>query len=77
MSGLTVGYLSIDELELDLKCSTGTDEEKKQAKTILSILKYRHWLLVTLLIANATASEALPIFLRKNFFITSDRQVGS
>ena len=28
MSGLTVGLLSIDELELELKLMTGTDEEK-------------------------------------------------
>ena len=72
MSGLTVGYLSIDELELDLKCTTGTEAEKSQAKAILNILKYRHWLLVTLLISNATASEALPIFLRiyKHYFIS-------
>ena len=30
MSGLTVGYLSIDELVLELKIKNGTEEEKKQ-----------------------------------------------
>jgi len=29
MSGLTVGYLSIDELQLELKMRNGTDEEKR------------------------------------------------
>jgi len=30
LSGLTVGYLSIDDLELELKESNGTLEEKEQ-----------------------------------------------
>jgi len=30
MSGLTVGYLSIDELVLELKIKNGNDEERKQ-----------------------------------------------
>lgn len=30
MSGLTVGYLSIDELVLELKKKNGTEEEKRQ-----------------------------------------------
>jgi hypothetical protein len=30
MSGLTVGYLSIDELILELKIKNGTPEEKVQ-----------------------------------------------
>eukprot|EP00826_Nyctotherus_ovalis_P062718 TRINITY_DN9124_c0_g1_i5.p1 TRINITY_DN9124_c0_g1~~TRINITY_DN9124_c0_g1_i5.p1 ORF type:complete len:509 (+),score=140.79 TRINITY_DN9124_c0_g1_i5:150-1676(+) len=63
MSGLTVGYLSIDELVLELKKKNGTEEEKKQAKNIRRILKDHHWLLVTLLVANAGAMEALPICL--------------
>jgi len=48
MSGLTVGYLSIDELILELKMTTGSDEEKKQANIFLPLLHYNHWLLVTL-----------------------------
>ena len=32
MSGLTVGYLSIDELVLELKIKNGTEEEKKQVQ---------------------------------------------
>ena len=34
MSGLTVGYLSIDDLVLELKLTTGTEEEKEYAKKI-------------------------------------------
>lgn len=65
MSGLTVGYLSIDDLVLELKSKTGTDVEQECARKILPILNSRHWLLVTLLLWNATAMEALPIFLNK------------
>jgi metal transporter CNNM len=65
MSGLTVGYLSIDDLVLELKSKTGTDIEQKYANRILPIISKRHWLLVTLLLMNATAMEALPIFLNK------------
>ena len=65
MSGLTVGYLSIDDLVLELKTSTGTIEEKLQAEKVLPILEKRHWLLVTLLLSNAAAMEALPLFLNK------------
>jgi metal transporter CNNM len=65
MSGLTVGYLSIDDLVLELRMTTGTDEEKKYATKVLPILAQRHWLLVTLLLMNAFAMETLPIFLDK------------
>jgi metal transporter CNNM len=63
MSGLTVGYLSIDDLVLELRMSTGTEEEKKHAERVLPVLADRHWLLVTLLLMNAAAMEALPVFL--------------
>jgi hypothetical protein len=63
MSGLTVGYLSIDDLVLELKTRTGSEDEKKQASKVLPILSQRHWLLCTLLISNAAAMETLPLFL--------------
>lgn len=63
MSGLTVGYLSIDDLVLELKSKNGTDEEKYYASTVCPILEKKHWLLVTLLISNAAAMEALPLLL--------------
>jgi general stress protein CsbA len=53
MSGLTVGYLSIDQLELELKLKNGTDEEKKEALAVFPVLEDHHYLLVTLLLANA------------------------
>lgn len=65
MSGLTVGYLSIDDLVLELRATTGTEEEKEYAAKVLPILANRHWLLVTLLLMNALAMESLPLFLDK------------
>ena len=62
-SGLTVGYLSIDDLTLDIKMRNGTPEEKRAASEIFPILQRHHVLLSTLLIANALALETLPIFL--------------
>jgi len=65
MSGLTVGYLSIDTLILELKISNGTESEKYYAKKILSIVSNHHWLLVTLLLCNSFAAEYMPIVLDK------------
>ncbi len=65
MSGLTVGYLSIDDLVLELRNNNGTVEEKEHAQQVLPILSKRHWLLVTLLVMNAFCMEALPLFLDK------------
>jgi len=62
-SGLTVGYLSIDELQLELKLKNGTDQEKSDARVIMPILSKHHLLLATLLFANALALESLPLFL--------------
>ena len=64
-SGLTVGYLSIDELVLELKILGGTEEEKATSLIIQKVLSSKHRLLVTLLVTNAFAMEALPIFLGK------------
>ena len=63
MSGLTVGLMSLDELELEMKLASGTAAEKRQAQRVLPVVTRHHLLLVTLLLANSAAMEALPIFL--------------
>ena len=73
MSGLTVGYNGINEMELEaIEKSTLTEDDenyetyeakKKLIKKIRPLLDRKHWLLVTLLLANAVAMETLPIFL--------------
>lgn len=63
MSGLTMGLLSLDIMTLKVLRDGGTSSEKKHANRILPIIKRHHLLLVTLLLGNAAAVEAMPIFL--------------
>ena len=63
MSGLTMGLLSLDMMTLKVMKDGGTDSEKKHARKIIPIVKRHHLLLVTLLLGNAAAVEAMPIFL--------------
>ena len=65
MSGLTVGYLSIDMLILEIKLCSGTEQEKIYANNIKKLINDHHWILVTLLLCNAFACEAMPILLDK------------
>mmetsp|Transcript_17291 Transcript_17291/g.25929 ORF Transcript_17291/g.25929 Transcript_17291/m.25929 type:complete len:614 (-) Transcript_17291:187-2028(-) len=67
MSGLTVGYFSIDELKLRLLAEgAGNNPEMQEyANRVKPVLHHHHLLLVTLLLTNAGAMEALPIFLDK------------
>ena len=69
MSGLTVGYLSIDMLILEIKLISGTEQEKIYASKIKKIISDHHWILVTLLLCNAFACEAMPILLDKLVFV--------
>jgi len=62
-AGMTMGLLSIDTLKLKIKLQVGTEQERVYAKRVLPLLKNHHWLLCSLLIYNAAANEALPIFL--------------
>ncbi len=63
MSGLTMGLLSLDLMTLKILKDGGTTREQRYASRILPIVKRHHLLLVTLLLANAAAVEAMPIFL--------------
>ena len=63
VSGLTVGYLSIDRLILEIKMNNGDENEKYYAKKIYKLVTNHHRLLVTLLLCNSFACEAMPIIL--------------
>ncbi|GER32345.1 hypothetical protein STAS_08407 [Striga asiatica] len=67
MSGLTLGLMSLGLVDLEILQRSGTPDEKKQASTILPVVQKQHQLLVTLLLCNAAAMEALPIYLDKLF----------
>ena len=70
-AGLTMGLLSLDPLTLEIKRRASTSaEERKWSEDLLPLLvghSKRHRLLVTLLLMNAAANEALPLFLDELF----------
>ncbi|GKV23783.1 hypothetical protein SLEP1_g33479 [Rubroshorea leprosula] len=63
MSGLTLGLMSMSLVDLEVLAQSGTPKDRKHAAKILPVVKNQHLLLCTLLICNAAAMEALPIFL--------------
>lgn len=67
MSGLTLGLMSLSLVDLEILKRSGTPSEKKQAAGILPVVQKQHQLLVTLLLCNAAAMEALPLYLDKLF----------
>ncbi|XP_002965481.2 DUF21 domain-containing protein At4g14240 [Selaginella moellendorffii] len=67
MSGLTLGLMSLGVVDLEVLQRSGTPKEKRQAAAIFPVVQKQHQLLVTLLLCNSAAMEALPIFLDKMF----------
>ncbi|KDO31236.1 hypothetical protein SPRG_03854 [Saprolegnia parasitica CBS 223.65] len=65
MAGMLMGYLSIDKLNILILTMEGSDIEKAQAKRILPIINQSHNVLVSVLLVNAGALEALPIWLNR------------
>lgn len=63
MSGLTLGLMSLDDVDLEVLKRSGTIRQRAYAKKISPVLSNPHRLLVTLLVCNALAAEALPLFL--------------
>ncbi|KAL7107036.1 hypothetical protein ACP275_06G028700 [Erythranthe tilingii] len=62
MSGLTLGLMSLSLVDLEVLITAGKPDDRKNAEKILPVVKNQHLLLCTLLIWNALAMEALPIF---------------
>jgi len=63
-AGLILGILSLDSLMLHIKIRAGTDpDESRYAAKLLPLVQQRHLVLVSLLLLNFLADEALPIFL--------------
>jgi metal transporter CNNM len=52
-------------MEMTIKARSGTPSEQKYAAKVLPVISQHHLLLVTLMLWNACATEALPIFLNK------------
>ncbi|KAG0708522.1 hypothetical protein DFH29DRAFT_1075467 [Suillus ampliporus] len=60
-AGLTLGYMSLDETQLNVLSMSGTPQQKIYAEKIKPIRKNGHLLLVTLLLANMIVNESLPV----------------
>ncbi|KAI9058934.1 DUF21-domain-containing protein [Trametes sanguinea] len=60
-AGLTLGYMSLDETQLNVLSISGTPIQKIYANKIKPIRKNGHLLLVTLLLANMIVNETLPV----------------
>ncbi|KAF8063504.1 hypothetical protein FPV67DRAFT_248565 [Lyophyllum atratum] len=60
-AGLTLGYMSLDETQLNVLSISGTPKQREYAKKIQPIRKNGHLLLVTLLLANMIVNETLPV----------------
>lgn len=64
MSGLTLGLMGLDLVNLRVLATSGSESEQKNATIVLQLLeKGRHWVLVVLLLSNVIVNESLPIFL--------------
>lgn len=63
-SGLTLGILSQDEFNLELLRRSGkTPRIKRAAGKLLPLVRNYHRVLVTLVVSNMIAAEALPVFM--------------
>lgn len=60
-SGLTLGLLSLDLVDLAVLVESGTPKEVKCAKRILPVRKHGNFLLCTLLVGNTAVNSALSI----------------
>jgi metal transporter CNNM len=56
-AGLTLGYMSLDETQLQVLMTTGDEVQRMRAAKIIPIRKDGHLLLTTLLIANMITNE--------------------
>jgi len=61
VSGLTLALLSMDRLDIEVLQEAGNEKERKMASQILPLVRRRHLLLVTLVLANSACVEAMPV----------------
>ncbi|PLN81743.1 DUF21-domain-containing protein [Aspergillus taichungensis] len=66
-AGLTIALMGQDEVYLQVIQSSGEAHERKNAASVLNLLKKgKHWVLVTLLLSNVITNETLPIVLDRS-----------
>ncbi|WVQ97880.1 hypothetical protein IAU59_004996 [Kwoniella sp. CBS 9459] len=63
-SGLTLGLMGLDTVNLQVLALSGTPDERRQAPRVLKLIgRGRHTMLVVLLLGNTLINTSLPIFL--------------
>ncbi|ODN75427.1 hypothetical protein L202_06578 [Cryptococcus amylolentus CBS 6039] len=63
-SGLTLGLMGLDTVNLQVLSVAGTEDERRQAPRVLKLVGHgRHTMLVVLLLGNTLINTSLPIFL--------------
>lgn len=62
-SGMTLGYMSLDTVGLEIIAQSGRSAEASAARAILPVREQGNLLLVTLLLTNTIATELLPLVL--------------
>ncbi|KAL8687254.1 MAG: hypothetical protein Q9218_006518, partial [Villophora microphyllina] len=66
-AGLTIALMGQDEIYLQVIKTSGESTERKNAASVLKLLKRgKHWVLVTLLLGNVITNETLPIVLDRS-----------
>ncbi|RHZ53456.1 hypothetical protein CDV55_102369 [Aspergillus turcosus] len=66
-AGLTIALMGQDEVYLQVIKSSGDKSERRNAASVLRLLKKgKHWVLVTLLLSNVITNETLPIVLDRS-----------
>ncbi|TVY19861.1 Protein MAM3 [Lachnellula arida] len=66
-AGLTIALMGQDSIYLQVIATSGEGKEQKHADKVLTLLKRgKHWVLVTLLLANVMVNESLPIVLDRS-----------
>ncbi|EIT73381.1 putative membrane protein [Aspergillus oryzae 100-8] len=66
-AGLTIALMGQDEVYLQVIKTSGEGSERKNAESVLKLLKRgKHWVLVTLLLSNVITNETLPIVLDRS-----------
>jgi metal transporter CNNM len=66
-AGLTIALMGQDGVYLQVIAQSGEGKEQKHARAVYKLLsKSKHWVLVTLLLANVVVNETLPIVLDRS-----------
>ncbi|KAI5706961.1 hypothetical protein M8J75_012902 [Diaphorina citri] len=62
-SGLNLGLMSLNRTDLKIICNTGTEHERKYAKTIIPVREHGNYLLCSILLGNVMVNSTFTILL--------------